>query len=42
MALGVSPAGIKNSRGIDSKGEAGETPALLETAKVFMRHWVRS
>jgi hypothetical protein len=27
-SAGVSPAGIKNSHIIDSKGEAGETPAL--------------
>jgi hypothetical protein len=35
-ALGVSPAGSKNSHCIDSEGEAGETPALPAKAC----HWL--
>jgi excinuclease ABC subunit A len=40
-SAGVSPAGIRNGSSIDSKGEAGETPALPETANIFIHHRVR-
>jgi hypothetical protein len=36
MALGVSPAGMNNGHGIDSKSVAGETPALPEKALCYL------
>jgi acetyl-CoA synthase len=36
-SAGVPPAGIENSRGVDSKGEAGETPALPAAPKAAER-----
>jgi hypothetical protein len=34
-SAGVPPAGIGNSHGVDSKGEAGETPALPGTFPIL-------